>query len=463
MTEERDEHLRTEEQDRLPLAASRTENPEDSISEGREGILPTPRKDTEPTEPDTTKQLRGIEESLKGKDGTLHTVQFSYSVRSDLARIFQQMVAQGQYARDPFEGNPIPNGKLEYGTTGELFSRIKLAIAEQTNLSDQSSALTAFWILSTWFQDILPLAPGLALTGWAHSGDLILRTLRAFCYHPTLLAGITTAALNDVSWDRKPTLLISDPNLSKRMAVLLSSSTSRGYATFRTIAGRGAVPFDFFSSKAIFLGGDHRMVSALHHYLHIDTSPASRVESAQALPLSEKAIQDFQNQLLSYRIRGLPRVHTSTFRASGLSSEITSIANSVGRCIVDAPELQADLIELLTPFSDYQHAERIDELGALAIVAALALCHQGKEEVLVGEITAEVNRILKERGDRLRHSPEKVGRGLRKAGLLTRRLGAAGNGLVLDRATKALLHDVAVAYGCVGSSEPKEHLQCPLC
>ncbi len=464
MTEETDDNLLTGGDDDLPESASRqTDVSETTTSEDQDQTPPISPERPVPLEPEIINELGGIKESLRGEDGTLRTVQFTYFVPSGSSGIFQEMVAQGQYARDPLQSSPIPTGRQEYGSTAELFSRIKLAIVEQTKLPDQSSALATFWILSTWFQDILPIAPGLALTGWAHSGDVILRALRTFCYHPILIAGITSTILNDLNWHCKPTLLISDPSLNRRMAVLLGSSTSRGYLTFRKLAGGISVPFDYFSSKAIFLGEDSRMASTLQHYLHINASPVPRANPMDASPLSEKAVQDFQNQLLRYRLKNLPRAHTSNFHASGLSPEITLIANSFGRCIVDAPELQAELITLLMPISDHQHAESIDELGALAIVAALTLCHAGKEEILVGEIAAEVNRILKERGERQQHSPEKVGHRLRKAGLLTRRLGAKGNGLLLDRATKALLHDAAITYGCGRLNDPNENHQCPLC
>jgi hypothetical protein len=359
--------------------------------------------------------------------------------------------------------NPLPSRSEAYGTTGELFARIKLAIAEQTNLSDESSALLTFWIFSTWFQDVLPFAPGLAITGWAYEGDAVLRTLRALCYHPVLMVGVSTAMLDRINWERKPTLLISDPNLGQRMAVQFGSSTRRGYLAFRKVAGCPSYPFDYFSSKAIFLGADSQMVSVLQNYLHINASPAPGVESMHASPLSEKAIQDFQNQLLSYRIESLRRAHTSDFYAAGLSSEVTSIANALGRCIVAAPDLQRELVSILTPYSQQQIAERLDDLGTLAVGALLTLCHEGKEQVLVGEIASEVNRIQKERGERLQYSPEKVGHTLKKAGLLSRRLGGAGNGFVLDHATQILLHDVARAYGCVGLTNGEENLHCPLC
>ncbi|MGB8029906.1 MAG: hypothetical protein WCF30_09595 [Terracidiphilus sp.] len=71
--------------------------------------------------------------------------------------------------------------------------------------------------------------------------------------------------------------------------------------------------------------------------------------------------------------------------------------------------------------------------------------------------------MLKSRGDRLHLRAEKMGHLLKKAGLHTGRLGSAGNGLRMDSATQAILHEVATAYGCVGSIDDKENLHCPLC
>jgi hypothetical protein len=63
----------------------------------------------------------------------------------------------------------------------------------------------------------------------------------------------------------------------------------------------------------------------------------------------------------------------------------------------------------------------------------------------------------------MKFSAEKVGHRLKGASLLTRRLGAPGNGLVFDPATQVLLHEVASAYPCVGSNNENENLRCPLC
>jgi hypothetical protein len=405
----------------------------------------------------------GIPEWFRADCGELKTYDVQYSVDPMVAHDYREMVDRAGYTRDPLKQMVIPTNKESFGTTEELFVQIRQSIAEQTGLSEKVCALMTFWIFSTWFQDVLPLAPGLAITGWAHEGDVVLRTLGAFSYHPILMAGITSATLNDISWERKPTLLISEPALNKRMAVILGSSTSRGYLAFRKLAGYPTSPFDYFSSKALFLGEDPQMISVLQNYLHINASPAPVGESQNEVPLSEEMTLRYQNQLMGYRIACARGVFKSDFNVRGLSPEINAIASVLGKCFFSAPALQDELVSLLQPVAQQQVADRLDDLGTLVAGAALSLCHQGKDQIMVGEIAAEVNRVLKGRGERLQYSPEKVGHKLKKAGLLSRRLGAAGNGFVLDRATQVLLHEVAAAYGCGGLVEDKENLHCPLC
>ena len=159
----------------------------------------------------------------------------------------------------------------------------------------------------------------------------------------------------------------------------------------------------------------------------------------------------------------MPEVVKSGFSVSGLSSEVNGIATALARCIVDAAGLRAQLVSLLTPYSEHQLAERRDSLGMLSVGDALTLCHQGKTQILIGEIAAKVNRVLKGRGERLQFSPENVGHRLKKASLLSRRMGAAGNGFLMDNATQVLLHQVAAAYGCVGLTEGSQNLHCLLC
>jgi hypothetical protein len=400
---------------------------------------------------------------VRKTSGELKSIHFRYSLPPSEARLFEKSRAHAEYKRDPWESMPLPTGYAAYGTTEALFTGIKLAIAEQTHLSDNDSALLTLWVFSTWFHDVLSIAPGLVITGPAHEGDAVLRALYAFCYHPVLVGGMTGAVLSAIQWDKKPTLLIFEPNLSNRLAALLCSSTRRGYLALRTVSGASKSAFDYYGPKAVFAGEDPPIKSMLQHFVHINALPASGVYSEHVVPMPEELKQKMQNRLLRYRSEHLPEVSKSELCAAGLSPDFNAIASALCECIVDAPDLQNELVSLLTPYSDQQIAERLDDLGTLAVGAALTLCHQGKIQVRVGEISAEVNRIQKDHGERMQFSAEKVGHRLKRAGLLTRRLGASGNGLVFDRATQALLHEVASAYGCVGLTNENENLHCPLC
>jgi hypothetical protein len=195
--------------------------------------------------------------------------------------------------------------------------------------------------------------------------------------------------------------------------------------------------------QAIYAGEDPPIRAMLQHCVHINASPACGACSQHVVPLSEQMTQEIQNQMLRYRSEHLPEVSKSELNVAGFSRDFNAIASALGECIVDATDLQDELVQLLYPYSERQIAERVDDLGSLAVGAALKLCHEGKEQVLVGEIASEVYLILKDRDERLQFGAEKVGHRLKRAGLLTRRLGAAGNGLLFDRATQILLHNVA--------------------
>jgi hypothetical protein len=52
---------------------------------------------------------------------------------------------------------------------------------------------------------------------------------------------------------------------------------------------------------------------------------------------------------------------------------------------------------------------------------------------------------------------------LKKLGLVTKRLGKDGRGIVVDQATLIRVHELAAVYGGVGLGAEDENLHCPLC
>jgi len=402
-------------------------------------------------------ELKGKPEVLRAGNGDVCTSPYLYPVNAVYAKDFQAMMDRGRQTCEFWRRSPLPTHPESYSTTTDLFTRIKLAISAQTRLSEKDSALLTFWVFSTWFKDALSVAPCLIISGWANNGEVVLRTLREFSSHGILMAGINSASLKGIRWDVVVTLLISEPNLAKRMADLIDCSTCRDY-----LALKEGEFFDFFGPKAVYVGED-LPTRSMRHSVHINASDTRRIESDLAVPPSEESTQHFQNQLFNYRIRNLQTVFKTNFKSSGLPPGAKAVADAFGSCIVDAPDLQAELVSLLMPQAQQQIAERLDELGTVAIDAALNLFHNGKNKILVGEIAAEVNRILSGRGGRLSYSPEAVGQKLKKMGLLSRRLGGAGNGFILDHATDVRLHEIAARYSCVGLVDDKRALKCPLC
>lgn len=353
---------------------------------------------------------------------------------------------------------PLPSDSASYDGTAHLFTGIKSAIAKNFHLSDRISALLTFWLFSTWFQEYLSTAPCLLITGSAHDGDAMLRILKALCYHPTLLTGLSNAHLSSVFVYTNLTLLISEPNLNPRSAALLGASTMRGH----WLPVKGSLR-DYFGSKAVYVGEDLPRCPIPQNSLHVVAAFPVGVELDRTLRLTEEAMQGFQNQLLTYRHDNLLNVYQSDYSATGLSAEANSVATALGSCIIDAPEIQTEIVGLLKPQVERQNAERLETLEALAVTAALSLCHEGKEEMLVGEIAAEINRAQQERGETLRFSAEKVGHRLKKVGLLGRRLGKMGNGLLMDRATRLLLHELAASFAAEDYAGNEENLDCALC
>lgn len=410
-------------------------------------------------DPNAVVSVRGNSEILLRENGSNRIHKFDYPVNARDVPAVEERLARLREVRGYGFHTPFPVSRQPYGTTEELFGRIRKFIAEYTGLTRGDSALLTFWIFSTWFQDTVLVAPPLFITGSAHEGDIVLRTLRAFCFRPFLIPGLTTFGLKNVKWHLGPTLLIFEPNLSKGTAALVASSTGPGYTMLV-----GEMFFDYYCAKALYVGEAVPAGPLPPRCLHISVASSRKVASADILSVSTESTQRYQNELLDYRVTNLVHVsgNARALTPSGLSSEKQAIASALGRCIVDAPALQAELIALLTERARQDTEERRDTLEGCVLEAALHLCHEGKAQVYVKEIAAEVDRMQDERGQKLKLSPEKAGHLLKKLGFHTRRLDKAGNGLTLDLTARVQLHEVAASY-LDGGSLAEENLHCHLC
>ena len=383
----------------------------------------------------------------------------AFDVPQGFEASFREIYERAESVRSPVDAAPTPTAATPYSSTSELFDRIEKAIAAQGCLSERDCRLLVYWIFSSWLPDAVSLAPGLAIFGPAYEGDLVLRTLRNLCRNPLMMTGITLADFKKINWRMPPTLLCYAPGLTKQMAAILGSASARGY-----LAGGAGNYLDFYCSHAVYLGDEVAVDRIPRCSIQVNILPTVATGASNRAPrLTEVEIQDLQNMLMKYRLKNLVRAYHSDFDAAGLTSDTRAVANALGAAIADAPELQSNLISLLTPVESQREADRSTGIEAVTVQAALNLCHAGKQELLAGEIAIEANRIQKARGERLTYSAEKVGHSLKKVGLYTRRLGSAGRGLLLDLGTMERLHELAETYGGVGLDRDEKNLHCHLC
>jgi hypothetical protein len=179
----------------------------------------------------------------------------------------------------------------------------------------------------------------------------------------------------------------------------------------------------------------------------IPVSPMLRSFSTQDEQREVATINNLQNRLLSYRLQNFAEVRSSQFDASEFCGSTREMARTLGRCIVDAADLQARLLDLLRPRDDAEKTEAASRLEAVVVEALVVLCHEKRPSVHVGQVAELANLILNRSGELFQLSPKQVGAKMKQNGLRTTRLDSAGRGIYLLTGQCALIHQLGRAYG----------------
>ncbi|HSY63387.1 MAG TPA: hypothetical protein VK829_02255 [Terriglobales bacterium] len=228
--------------------------------------------------------------------------------------------------------------------------------------------------------------------------------------------------------------------MNKHRAALLDASNQPGYLFFS-----GTSFHQLYCPKCIYVGEHFKnhpiMANCIAMYVGGDL-----LRPVHSPPTADDNL-DLQNRLLGYRLLCHDKVKNSKFHVSQFRPELCAVAEMLGAAIVDDPELQRGIIDMLKDRDEQARVDRASALSAVVLRAVLFHCHQkDQQKVFARKIAATVNQIYSEEGESLRVGSETVGHALKYLGFCSRRLGNAGRGLVLDEATKSQAHRLGQAY-----------------
>jgi hypothetical protein len=344
-----------------------------------------------------------------------------------------------------------------YGSVRELFEGILDVVTNYFKLPARELRAIPYFVLASWFPQILPTLPTLVVTGPSPAeARRFLRLLRCFCRHGVLVTELNPAGFWTLPMPLRPTLLIDLSGLTRPMRGLLRASSSRG----AYIARRGEFA-DIRCAKAVYSTESDVDTEVSEGLLRVAARPAQGGSLFLDQGEEDKIAAKFQPQLLDYRLRNYRTVQQSTFDAPGFTTGVRELAQILGAAVVGDSELQKGVISLLSRQDDDVRIRQttLPEFGI--ITALLSLLHERQtSELRVSEFTMFVNAALRANGEILKYSPEEIGRRIAAMGLLTSRT-KRGSVIKLTRQISRLAHDLSRRYGV--STTPASFPGCPDC
>ncbi len=392
-------------------------------------------------------------ELIKDADGSLSFLDSKSSKSQPRINHAGQEFVPPELAPSVLEALTLPRRRTDYGLTVDLFGQIFRLFIDR-GLSEDSAQVSTYFVFASWFPESLPVAASLILTGAEVEARVILQLLTSLVRHALPLAEININLFDCLPMHIQPTMLINrvDPSM---WGVLSASNHPHAYLPTK----KGLT--DLFCVKAAYAGsilggsGDGAI-------LNVHCAPnGGRLPVINGATL-EKIAADLQPKLLDYRFKNVAQVRAAHFDAPTLPTPLRMMAQALGACIVDAPQLQADIIRLLESQRAVLRASRLLDLNCVAIEALLAHCHSenGPTRVGVSEIATTATAIMADRGETAVFESKRMGNHLRLLGFRAKR-DSKGFAVHLTPDVRRLIHSLARDHD-VGDSEQTVP-GCPQC
>jgi hypothetical protein len=354
----------------------------------------------------------------------------------------------------------LPSNTAEYVSTRKLFTEISSLISRVTHLGDGIVQPLTFSVFATWLADCLPFAPCFWIIAPPTTRAAPLaQLLGLLCRRALMVNDISSAGFHSLPVGLEPTLLTEVFEPTRRVLKLLRASNRHG--AFIAAGGKAT---DAFSAKIVFAPKPLRDPASAGFPLELVLSPTREYVPLMSPAEAERIAAEFQAKLLHYRLLNWAKVRAPAFDLSQFTVPMQELAHTLGASIVDDDKLQSQIVPFLKLLDSEIRVDRASQLPAIVLEALLARCHSttGKN-FPVGDLTGDVNTILRGRGDLLEVSPEDIGWALRGLGLHTDFMPGGRKGLALLTDVRKKIHDLAAGYGVRTLRELPAKIACPLC
>jgi hypothetical protein len=343
----------------------------------------------------------------------------------------------------------LPTGITAGGDAAELLDGIAQSISEYVELSPNHVRLVANFVLSTWFQDRLSVAPYLWVIGPYSAGKTrLLSLLHALCRRALMASDISPAALYSVPDALMPTLLIDEFETGSRavdrdrLRLLRSGSTPDGHVI------RGSKVYGTFCAKVIVSRQEPSDVALASRAIFIPMVPTRRVLPCLDTAVLQQIADRFQPQLLHYRLKSYGAAITRHRRqVAEFTPRIRDLALAFAAPLLEDPDLEAQLFADLAAEDTEAKLARHAEPEWVVATALYRECHATRGTLTVGNLTCTVSDVLLGNDETYQLSPRKVGEILRSLGLHTEKLGNQGRGFRLTNEFVSRVHKLALQLG----------------
>ncbi len=336
----------------------------------------------------------------------------------------------------------MPARPRAYGSIARLTEELLAEVARFTDLTEHIRRQLVGFVIATWCADLLLPTP-VNVWLWAPTaadGARVLQLLRPLCRMSLLIAGSTVADLQGLPSLLPASPLILLPASGRRMVEWVGATGWRDFSHVRAghlVRTPGAKVIAAVAPVDKFAAGS---------FVQIPIFSSNRPLPPLDQTCQRELAEEFLPQLLRFR---LDCCGGRKFAEAGdANSERPDdwFSGRLGSGFVDAPALREHLALLTEDESDREETHQADPRVVL-LDALRARCHeQGRSEINVAEIAADLNAGLDSKGAASTLSARLVGSLLKEIGLPTHRLGRSGRGLKLDLATRRAVHRLADRY-----------------